>query len=273
MQMNNVQTPNLDTLTNGWTDSLNARHLSPNTIKLRTYYITRIAQHTNLNTATLTDLQHALATYANRKPETLKTIRASLRSFYEWAHDTGHRTDNPAQKLQPIRIPQTIPHIAPDEDIQTAINNAPLRERAMLQLARLACLRVNEITTLHTSNRHDDHLIIEGKGNKQRRVYLHPDLAATLNELEHQQGPGWYFPSPNGGHLNRITVGKYIKRACGHNPHSLRHAGATAAFRATRDLRAVQILLGHSKIEATQRYLHVDEDGLRAVSLATSFNV
>ena len=137
----------------------------------------------------------------------------------------------------------------------------------MLQLARLGCLRLTELTTLlHTDDRTGAWLTITGKGSKQRRIALHPDLAATLTELERRQGAGWYFPGTR-GHLHPQSVHKIIVRACGHNPHSLRHAGATAAYRATRDLRAVQAMLGHASMAVTQRYLHVDEDGLRAVAL------
>lgn len=61
-----------------------------------------------------------------------------------------------------------------------------------------------------------------------------------------------------------------ITRHLGVNPHSLRHAGATAAYRATRDLRAVQMLLGHSSLATTQRYLHPSLDDVRRAAAATA---
>lgn len=252
-----------------WTVHLRAKKLADRTIKIRTYYVERLAKHAPLRTITLDDLEAILAT-ADYAPETLKSIRASWRAFYQWARRNGHLPDDPTESLEPIRVPTTLPHLAPDRDLAAAITRASLPVRAMLQLARLACLRLNEIATLHTSCRNGNWLTITGKGSKQRRIYLHPDLARTLNQLEREQGTGYYFPGRWTGHLHRETVHKWIKDACGHNPHSLRHAGATAAYRATHDLRAVQEMLGHASMAVTQRYLHLDDDSLRAVGLATA---
>lgn len=253
-----------------WIISLKARKLAARTVKIRRYYIERLARSVPLMAATLDDLQRILAEHDEYKPETVKSIRSTWRGFYQWAVLTGRLATDPTVGLLPIRIPRTIPHIAPDDDVKRAMDRASLRDRAMLQLARLACLRLTELTTLHTDDRHGDSIIVEGKGGKQRRVYLHPHLEHTLNELEYRQGRGWYFPGIGGSHMHPMSVNKIITRLCGHNPHSLRHAGATSAFRQTKDIRAVQEMLGHSSLAVTQRYLHVDEDGLRAVSVATS---
>jgi site-specific recombinase XerC len=253
-----------------WIISLKARKLAARTVKIRRYYIERLGRRVPLTTATLDDLQGILAEHDEYKPETMKSIRSTWRGVFQWAVLTGRLATDPTLGLLPIRVPRTVPHIAPDDQVQLAINRASIRDRAMLQLARLACLRLTELTTLHTSDRHGDSIVVDGKGGKQRRVYLHPDLAATLNELEYRQGPGWYFPGMGGSHMHPMSVNKIITNLCGNNPHSLRHAGATSAYRATKDLRSVQEMLGHASLAVTQRYLHVDEDGLRAVSVATS---
>jgi len=56
--------------------------------------------------------------------------------------------------------------------------------------------------------------------------------------------------------MHRVAVERRIQRATGWNPHSLRHVGATAAYEATGDLRAVQEFLGHASLATTERYLH-----------------
>ena len=66
------------------------------------------------------------------------------------------------------------------------------------------------------------------------------------------------------------ALNKIITRATGCNPHSLRHAGATAAYEGTHDLRAVQEMLGHVSLVTTQRYVHVRADQIRAAAAATS---
>lgn len=102
-------------------------------------------------------------------------------------------------------------------------------------------------------------------------VPANDDLLDALFKLERTHGDGYYFPGRYGGHMHPQSVNKIITRKTGWNPHSLRHAGATAAYLATGDLRAVQMLLGHSSIATTQRYLNIGIDSVRRVAAATVF--
>lgn len=90
-----------------------------------------------------------------------------------------------------------------------------------------------------------------------------------LQALEESQPFGRYFPGATNGHLHPQSVHKIIKRLTGWNPHSLRHAGATAAYRGTRNLRAVQEMLGHASLATTERYLHITSTERRDAALAT----
>jgi site-specific recombinase XerD len=229
--------------------------------------------HPDLLTVTTEDLENRLAGMfvSGLKAEARKNVRASYRVFYSWAHNHGHLVDDPAAALDPIKIPVTVPRLAPDDVTQIALVGAPLRERGMVLLARLACLRLSEFTTLHTRDRERDALRIRGKGDKERLVFINDDLMPTLLELEAVNGGGYYFPGRFGGHLHPQSAEKIVVRCTGWNPHSFRHAGATAAYQATHDLRAVQEMLGHSSMETTQRYLHTNETAARAVSQGTSF--
>jgi site-specific recombinase XerC len=143
----------------------------------------------------------------------------------------------------------------------------------MILLARYACLRLTELSTLHTNAREGDLLRIVGKGRKERMVGVNEPLRFALNALEREQGQGYYFPGQVGHntlpHLHPQSVCKIIKRVTGWNPHSLRHAGATAAYRATNDLRGVQDMLGHASLATTQRYLHLDDASRLRIADAT----
>ena len=97
---------------------------------------------------------------------------------------------------------------------------------------------------------------------------VNEDLAAALHAIE-APGQRFYFPGLRGPHMHPQSVHKIIQRLTGFNPHALRHAGATAAYNATRDLRAVQEMLGHASLATTQRYLHLDAEALRRVADAT----
>lgn len=226
----------------------------------------------DLLAVTTEDLERWLAgRRRTHQAETRKSMRNSVRSFYDWASRTGRMDHNPALHLLTIYVPQKPGRIAADADVQNALKMATLPERAMILLGRYAALRLSEITTLHTRQREGDVLRILGKGERTRMVPINDELMLILQRLESQVGDDYYFPGQSDGHLHPMTVNKIITRVTGTNPHSLRHAAATAAFRGTRDIRAVQVMLGHASIQTTQRYLHVNPDEVRAAAAATAF--
>jgi integrase/recombinase XerC len=246
---------------------------SVGTVKQRMLHIDHLHRRSpNLLEVSTADLETYLAAKSHSNgPEGLKSIRASLRSFYKWAHDTDLITADPSAALIAIRVPRVVARIAADSDLQAALITANTQQRAMIYLARFGCLRLNELTTLYSHARQGDLLTIHGKGGKQRRVPASDELLHTLLTLELEQGHGPYFPGRYGGTMHPVSVGKIITRLTGWNPHSLRHAGATAAYEATKDLRAVQELLGHSSLATTERYLHTSLDKIRAAAAGTAF--
>lgn len=258
---------------NSYTQHLTAAGRAAGTIRLRLSHIAHLHRlHPDLTTVTTADLEAALAAMRfTHEAESRKSHLSSYRAFYRWAFRAGYTSTDPAAALTPITVPARVPRIAPDDVLQYALITADEHETAMILLARFGCLRLTELTELHTRNRTHDVLRIIGKGDKERLVYMNDDLMHVLLELERLQGKGFYFPGRFGGHMHSASVNKIITRKTGCNPHSLRHAGATAAYLATRDLRSVQLMLGHSSMATTQRYLHPGEDGLRAVAVGTAF--
>ena len=249
-----------------------AAGLNPSTVRM---YRGRLevlqARCGDLAAVTLEDLEKFFA--ARREThaaETRKTFRSAFRSFYQWAADEGLVETDPTKRLKPIPIPAVVPAVADDESVQLGLIGAPLDEAAMILLARMGCLRLSEITTLRKRHREVDVLRVTGKGEKQRLVPANDLLLRTLLELE-QHVDDYYFPGLAAAHCHKDHVYRVIKRRTGWNPHALRHAGATAAYNATRDLRAVQLLLGHSSMATTQRYLHVGLNQVRAAAAATAF--
>jgi len=106
---------------------------------------------------------------------------------------------------------------------------------------------------------------VTGKGGRVRRVPLRADLAEALAAWS-GDGAGWLFPGAIDGHVSPDWVGRVLARTvAGWSAHTLRHAAATRWYQASRDLLAVQALLGHSRPETTVRYVLLDNDALRAV--------
>lgn len=239
------------------------------TIRLRLRQVEALSRRVQLHTATEDDLRDVLAATRDYSPETRKSELASWKVFYGWAHSRGIRPDDPTAGIKPIRVPVKVPRIAPDEDVQRAVEKAQPLHRAMILLARYGCLRLTELTTLHTDAREGDMLRVLGKGEKERMVGINEPLMFALRTLERANGRGYYFPGVKGPHMHPVSVNKIITRVTGWNPHSLRHAGATAAYNATGDLRAVQEMLGHASLATTQRYLHLDNASRRRIASAT----
>jgi site-specific recombinase XerD len=239
------------------------------TIRLRMRHIHDLASLVTLESVDVEQLEAIMAARRGLSAETRKSQLASWRVFFGWAVRRGIRPDDPTLDLGSIRVPVRVPRIAPDEDVEAALVTATASQRAMVLLARYACLRLTELTTLHTSHREGERLRIRGKGDKERIVYVNEPLMYALHTLERLQGPGYYFPGQRAEHMHPMSVNKIITRVTGWNPHSLRHAGATAAYNATHDLRAVQAMLGHASLATTERYLHLDDESRRRVAAAT----
>ncbi|MDF2826857.1 MAG: tyrosine recombinase [Mycobacterium sp.] len=242
---------------------------STGTIDLRMRHARDLAMSGVLVEMTTEDIEGVMARRRHLSPETRKSQLASWRVLFAWAHKRGIRSDDPTADIRSIRVPVRVPRVAPDADIEAALIGATPQQRAMVLLARYGCLRLSELTTLPTRAREGERLRVIGKGDKERIVHANEPLLFALHALEREQGAGYYFPGLRGPHMHPMSVNKIITRLTGWNPHSLRHAGATAAYNATGDLRGVQEMLGHASLATTQRYLHLDDAARRRVAEGT----
>jgi integrase/recombinase XerC len=250
---------------------LRAAGVRPRTLRLRMHYaesICRLGDPTTLEASAVEAWVHP--TGKQFAPATIRSRRASARRFLGWLHESGRATSDPTERLAAVRVPVKPPRLIPDDVFRQALTAADSRGRAVLMLGRYACLRLTEIATLRVEHREGERLRIDGKGGTVRYVWLAPETQELLDELEATATDGWYFPGRFTGHMHPEALHKLIKRLTGGwNPHSLRHAGATAAYRGTRNLRGVQAMLGHASLATTQRYLTVADDEMRALALAT----
>lgn len=255
---------------NEFSNHLLGAGLNPSTINM---YVGRVEYfaltHPDLLGVTLKDLEDYLAARRHQRANTRKSFRSAWRAFYAWAKREGLIEENPTLELPTIRMQKSVPLLAPDEALQYSLIAAPLEEEHMIMAGRMGCLRLSEICGLHMSNRQGDVFRVLGKGEKQRNVPINDDWMPSILKLEAEVEFGYYLPGRFGGHVHVSTVYRKISTRTGYNPHALRHAGATAAFEATKDLRAVQELLGHESLATTEIYLHTS---LKAVRAATDGN-
>lgn len=225
----------------------------------------------DLLSATPDDIERYFAARASAwAPETMRKVRASLRCFYDWALKSGYISVDPTLDFPPFRVPRALPRPVPERDVLAAFERGTLQERAIIALAGTLGLRRSEITKVHTNDITDDTLRVVGKNGHHRIVQLDSTTLALLNEIREEQGDGYIFPGRFGGHLHHSTVYKWLRRVSGYPTHTFRHRAASKGYAETRNLRAVQELLGHASIATTQIYTAVQPHEIREVTDATS---
>jgi integrase/recombinase XerD len=219
-------------------------------------------------------------------------LLSSLRAFYAWLLRRGMRSDDPTALLDPPKLPRSLPKALSESQID-ALLAAPqvdtplgLRDRAMFELMYAAGLRVSELVGLPANavNLRQGVVRVTGKGSKERLVplgeesqyWLEKYLAESRPQLAGKTNPESLFLDGKSLGGNRKPPSRQqfwglVKRyaaAAGIDPgkispHGLRHSFATHLLNRGADLRALQMLLGHSSLSTTQIYTLVAREHLQ----------
>ena len=221
-------------------------------------------------------------------PASIRRSVSAIRTYFRFLTGDGIVVRDPSERLETPKRWRTLPEVLTVDEVQQLLASPTLddalvfRDRAMLELAYGAGLRVSEWITLGVRDLllPDGLVRVFGKGSKERLVPIGRSaigaLAIYLRELrpklEHGEGKGVLFLNARGRPLSRMGAWKILR---GHveragltkhvSPHTLRHSFATHLLEGGADLRAVQEMLGHSDIATTQIYTHVDREYLRQV--------
>jgi site-specific recombinase XerD len=177
-----------------------------------------------------------------------------------------------------VREPRKLPVVLSPEEVARLLDAASgLKYRAALSVAYGAGLRASEVVSLKLTDIDSSRRVIrveQGKGRKDRYSMLSEPLLYLLRTYWKASRPrGWLFPGQNPVNplttrqLNRAFHG--AKAAAGIDKpvslHTLRHCFATHLLEQKVDIRVIQVLLGHSKLDTTARYSHLASTTLRAV--------
>lgn len=213
---------------------------------------------------------------------------SSLRTWYRFLLSEGVVAVDPSERLEAPRRWRALPDVLSAAEVDRLIGAVGLeepfcfRDRAMLELAYSAGLRVSEWTGLGMSDVALEAMVVRvfGKGGKERLVPIGRQAAGAVAvylrelrpRLEQGEGQGRLFLNARGRPLSRMgawgILRKYVETAGitkSVTPHTLRHSFATHLLEGGADLRAVQEMLGHADISTTQVYTHVDREHLRQV--------
>lgn len=255
-------------------------------VALHLSYLRRFAQlHPDPWTVTEDDVLRWLG-QGSWSPNTKRSARGVLRTFYRQMPTDA---PTPTANVSPVRIPRKLPRPTPTPVLQEALLKANDKERLMLLLGAYAGLRCCEIARVHLGRdlQEEGFLFVAGKGGHERRIPLHPLLHAELRAERTRRraggagtgfrwcgvttSDGWLFPSQDGDkpfHAGAITRTLSEVLPGSWTGHSLRHRFGSAAYRARKDIRATQELLGHASPATTAVYTQVTDTELRASVLA-----
>ncbi len=221
-------------------------------------------------------------------PSSIRRNISAVRTYFRFLMADGVVVRDPSERLETPQRWRTLPDVLTVQEVERLLAAPTLddplafRDRAMLELAYGAGLRVSEWITLGVRDALlEDKLVrVFGKGSKERLVPIGRTaigaVATYLRELrprlEKGSGKGILFLNARGEPLSRMGAWKILRRYVERagitkdvSPHTLRHSFATHLLEGGADLRAVQEMLGHADISTTQIYTHVDREYLRQV--------
>jgi integrase/recombinase XerD len=234
------------------------------------------------DTATAEDLRRYQLHLADHgiSPISINAAITGLKFFFETTLDRAQLIG----KMQPVHVPQRLPVILRRDEVARLIAAAGnLKHQTALSVAYGAGLRASEVAALKIGDIDSERMTLrieQGKGHKDRYAMLPPVLLERLRvwwRVARAQGKmlegGWLFPGLNPieslstRQLNRAIhaaarAARIDKRV---SMHTLRHSFATHLLEQKVDIRVIQVLLGHKKLETTALYAQVATDLLREV--------
>lgn len=224
----------------------------------------------------------------NFSPRSTARSLSTLRRFYGYCLREKLLTADPTALLDSPKIGRSLPDSLSEIDVEKLLlapdlqTDLGLRDRAMLEVLYATGLRVSELVSLQflQVNLRQGVLRVTGKGNKERLVPMGEEAISWLQRYVQEARPAMLngqlcdalFVTQRQDGMTRQAFWHLIKRYAAIaeirvalSPHTLRHAFATHLLNHGADLRAVQMLLGHSNISTTQIYTHVAKARLQAL--------
>ena len=273
------------------------RNLSPNTIEAYRNDLTHLEafmmrNDLKLENVTLEQL-HTFAASLHEygiTPRSQARVLSGVRSFFRFLVLDGVVESDPTELLEWPSLPEHLPVVLTLEEIDRIEDSIDLskaegaRNRAIIEVLFSCGLRVSELVNMKLSDLYleDRVLLVRGKGNKERLVPVSNKAIADLkrwffdrNLMKIKPGEDDYvFLNRRGAHLTRTMILIMVKRQAEEagikktiSPHTFRHSFATALLQGGADLRSIQAMLGHEKIDTTLVYTHISNEQLRKAIL------
>ena len=209
-----------------------------------------------------------------------------LRTFFKYLTNKANLlTDNPIEELDSPSLPKSLPRYLNLNDSVKLLESVdgPNKQRdfAILTIFLNCGLRLSELVNLNLSDVSGDFITVNGKGNKQRSIFLNAACKNAIDDyLKIRPKDGLkerdaLFVSRNRTRISPKTVQWLVKKHLNTaglsdqklSTHKLRHTAATLMHRhGNVDIRVLQEILGHENLGTTQIYTHVDNDQVRSAA-------
>ncbi|MEA3498003.1 MAG: tyrosine-type recombinase/integrase [Campylobacterota bacterium] len=249
------------------------RSLASNTIDaylrdIKDYEIFLISQKKSLLNSTSEDLLQYLITIKN--PRTQNRHLSSINTFYTFCDEQYDDVIKPKASFS--KIPATLPKYLTSKSIMTNLELIDrtkligLRDYAIILFLYATGVRVSELLTIKKNDINENWVkVVYAKGSKQRVVPIASIAIEALNKYFEalDKKSDFLFLNYKGTPLSRISVFKITKKYYDVSPHIFRHSYATSLILGGADLMVVSELLGHSNIETTQIYTHIEQRHLK----------
>lgn len=255
--------------------------LSERSLKYYQYTLKQALRSINkpLDVITSDDIKYYLACYQlTGKPNqtTIDNMRRVLNTFFQWLEDEEYIIKNPIKKIKKGKIKKTLKRAFTFEEIEKLkMACKDKREIAIVDFLLSTGARAEETTNVKKSdvNFENGTVLVLGKGNKERMVYLNASALLRLKDYlsTRTDSSPYIFVGMQKPH-NKIsvcvietTVRKIGKRAYVENvhPHRFRRTCATIASKRGMHIEEIQRMLGHEDLKTTQIYVQVDESDIR----------
>ncbi len=214
---------------------------------------------------------------------------SSVKSFFNYLTTRRHLLDiNVCQELDMPKRQMSLPKYLEESECERllAACDGPyaLRDYCILMLFMSCGLRVSELVSLNITDVYEDHLRVIGKGNKERVVFfgdgcreaIDDYLLVRNSEKVPEKDKNALFISQKNCRFGVRGVQQMVENklklagldASRYSPHKLRHTAATLMLKNGVDTRALQEVLGHSNLNTTQIYTHLDNTALHEAAMA-----
>lgn len=236
------------------------------------FYLSDLTQLEEMTQKVLTKLDTAevlkfLSTFDNKR--TLNRKLSAINTFFHFCHIQDFSYEK--IKIPMARVPKNLPKYLNNNEILKGLNGINrstlmgLRDYALILFLYASGCRISEALSAQRADIVDGWLKIRfAKGEKERMVPLAPIAIEALSAYIALQDmrSSFLWLNYRGETLSRISAYKIVKKYLGVSPHVLRHSFASSLIIGGADLRVVQELLGHSSLETTQIYTHIQKQNL-----------